>query len=353
MVSLWLLLGLAALPVTQAQDQRGWEVFIQRNIDAIGTDRLIFIDLFTGEEVPLEVNGERYTLLDSTVMFLDLNQNRILLAQPDGTTLPHPFIQPGSDARRVDWTLSADRRQIAWTVTAGTSDALMTTTSIATLDGSGLRPVFTDGPRNAIRAWPVAFSSDGATLYMDFQPDGIGDFLPYPQYAGLFALNLTSGLWEYLPGEPGCFCGAGFYDNLLLRLRLSADQSGFDLHIINLTGDVSQVIPAQNARGYTQAGDIVFSPDGRRVVYALASISNFNQANQSALSLFMLVNLDTLTQAPLTNPISTFVEPLAWTESNRAIVFTSRQRDGTWKIRLEDGTLDRVADATYLGRLAG
>ena len=65
----------------------------------------------------------------------------------------------------------------------------------------------------------------------------------------------------------------------------------------------------------------------------------------------MLVDLQLMTQAPLTDPITTFVEPLAWTEDNTAIIFTSRQRDGTWKINLSDGKLDKVANATYLGKL--
>ena len=34
-----------------------------------------------------------------------------------------------------------------------------------------------------------------------------------------------------------------------------------------------------------------------------------------------------------------------------AVIFTSRQRDGTWKINLSDGKLDKVANATYLGTL--
>jgi hypothetical protein len=63
----------------------------------------------------------------------------------------------------------------------------------------------------------------------------------------------------------------------------------------------------------------------------------------------MLVDLEAMTQKPLTDPITTFVEPLMWTEDNSAIIFTSRQRDGTWKINLADGRLDRVADATYMG----
>jgi hypothetical protein len=67
---------------------------------------------------------------------------------------------------------------------------------------------------------------------------------------------------------------------------------------------------------------------------------------------FVLVDLERMTQTALTDPITTFVEPLAWTEDNTAILLTSRQRDGTWKISLADRTLERIAEATYLGTLA-
>jgi hypothetical protein len=186
-------------------------------------------------------------------------------------------------------------------------------------------------------------------LYLDFQPEGISDFTPFPQYAGLIALDLTTLQWAYLPGEPGCFCGAGFGGGLFLRLKVNGDLSGFDLHVHNLAGQIEQTIPAQAIRNYTQAGDILLSPDGTKAVYALSQIKDFGKAGQSVRTVFMLVDLVSMTQTALTEPITTFVEPLAWTQDNSAIIFTSRQRDGTWKINLNDGRLDKAAEATYLG----
>jgi hypothetical protein len=324
-------------------------VFLQRNVDGAGTDRLTFIDVVTGEAVPVEVIGERYTLLPDEVMYFDPTRNLVMTARTDGRSIPHAFIQLGSGARRVDWLVSADGVEIAWTLTQGAPESLTTITTVANLDGTNPRQVLTDGPRNGIRAMPVAFNKDHSVLYMDFQPDGFSEFTPYPQYAGLFALDLTSLEWQYLPDEPGCFCGAGLGNGLFLRLKVSTDLTGFDLNIYNLAAEVKQTVPAQPFRNFTQAGDIVVSPDGRLAVYALSAIQDFGRPNQSVATVFMLVDLETLTQQPLTDSITTFVEPLAWTEDNTAIIFTSRQRDGTWKINLSDRRLDRVADATYLG----
>ncbi len=326
-----------------------WDVFLQRSTLGNGIDRLSFVDRVTGDATPVVVSGERYTLVGNAVLFYDRVANRVMLAYPDGQVGEHPFIQPVAGTRRVDWQLSQTGKQIAWTLTNGTSTALTTLTSIANLDGSEVREVLADGPRNAIRLLPVAFNPDSTTLYMDFQPDGFADFTPLPQYAGLIGVDVASSTWDYLPDEPSCFCGAGFGGGILLRLRVSPDLSGFDVHVYNLAGEVEETIPAQSLRGFTQAGDVVISPDGRQAVYALAQVRDFGRADQSVRTVFMLVDLELKTQTPLTEPITTFVEPHSWTEDNSALLLTSRQQDGTWKINLSDGKLTRVADATYLG----
>lgn len=346
-----LLVSAFGLPLT-AQDATNtthvWEVFLRRGASG-SADTLTFVDVITGDETPVTITGERYTLVSGAVLYYDRITNRVMLAYPNGETGEHPFIQPGTETRRIDWQLSADGKKIAWTLTDGNPTTLTTLTSIANSDGTEVRQILSDGPRNAIRALPIAFSPDYATLYMDFQPDGFADFTPMPQYAGLIGVDVTTSQWEYLPDEPSCFCGAGFGDGSLLRLRVSQDLSGFDLHIYNLAGRVEQTIPAQPIRGYTQAGDVIVSPDGRQAVYALAQVQNFGRADQNVRTVFMLVDMDLKTQTALTEPITTFVEPHSWTEDNSAILLTSRQQDGTWKINLSDGKLTRVADATYLG----
>jgi hypothetical protein len=355
LVSLLLLALLASWRFIPASAQTSTlrQVFLQREIGDNGEDVLTFIDPLTGEETTATVEGERYTLAGNRVMYVERATAQVMVATPDGMVGQHPFIQPGGDSRRVDWLVAPDHSTIAWTLTGGTPDALNTITTIANLDGTNPRQVLVDGPRSGIRALPVAFNRDTTTLYMDYQPDGVGDFTPFPQFAGLFALDLASGVQSYLPGEPGCFCGAALHDGIFLRLSVARDLSGFDLKVVNLAGEIEQTLPAIPLENFTQAGDIVIAPDGSKAVYAVAQIRDFGTPNQSVRTVFILVDLATMTQAALTDPITTFVEPLAWTEDNTAIIFTSRQRDGTWKINLSDGELDRVAEATYLGILEG
>lgn len=356
-----LLLALCILHGTvQAQietdfDDHPVQVFIERDIDVAGTDRLQFVDTLSGETTAIEINGERYTPLGRTVMFMDVAQNRVRLAIPDGRVRNHPFIQPLATTTRVDWLVSHDGEQIAWTLTEQLeNDLIRTQTSVANSDGSRPRVVLTDGPRPGIRALPVAFSDDGRTLYMDYQPDGIADFTPFQQYAGLFAVDADGdGEPAMLPGEPGCFCGAGLGAGLLLRLSLTEDLSGYDVVVRNLGAETTERIDALRLSNYTQAGDVIIAPDGSQAVYALAQVRDFGGPNQSVQTVFVLVNLIEKTQETLTSPITTFVQPVTWTEDNTAILFTSADPnlDGTWKINLNDGRLSKVAESTYLGML--
>jgi hypothetical protein len=326
------------------------QVFLERG----EPDRLQFIDVQTGEATSVEVNGERFTLFGRAVMYYDPTANRVMLATPDGRTRNHPFIQPLPSTRRIDWVVSPDGTQVAWTLTALQADGqVVTSTQIAGTDGSSPENVLVDDPRPGIRALPVALSVDHTTLYMDYQPDGIGDVTPFRQYAGLFALDLKSRETTMLPGEPGCFCGAGIGAGLLLRLSLADNLSGFEVIVRSLSSETTERIPAVGRENYTQAGGLILSSDNTQAIYALAQVFDFGGPNQFVSTVFVLVDLVEGEQTVLTPPINNLLEPVAWTEDDSAVLVTSADPfvNGTWKIDLESGRVNRLAIANYLGIL--
>ncbi len=343
--ALFALLGLllACRVVAQNDSPAGqaWQVFLTSG------NQLTFIDLLSGDAHTVAVNGDHFTVLHDSVMFYDRAARRMMVATPDGALSQHPFIQPDQGVSRIDWNLSHDEQTIAWTETSGDPSALMTTTWVAEIDGVDARQVFTDGPRNGIRAYPVAFSPDKATLYMDYQPNTIGDLTPFRQYAGLFALDLFSGETGELPGEPGCFCGGGIGADMFLRLTLA--DSGYNLRIRNLSNDSETLLPPVNSD--TQGGDVLIAPDGNRAVYALARISGFGTAAQSVQTTIVLVDLLSLTQQPLGAAQDRLLRPILWTEDDSAVLFVDPQAQTTWKATIRDGTFEQVADGIYLGTL--
>jgi hypothetical protein len=346
-----------------AAQSAAWQVFVERDVNPDGEDRLIFVNLLSGAETSLTVNGERYTVLPTGVLFENDIDGQVLVAAPDGEIAPHPLIAPADTTRRIDWTVSADGRALAWTITDGTLDALTTTTWIA--DGDTPRQVFADGPHDGIRAFPVAFNAERSVLYMDYQPDTIADFTPFRQYAALFSLDLETGETRSLPGEAGCFCGGGIGSGRFLRLTLA--ESGFDLRVVNLeTGD-QRLISGVGLSDYTQGGDVLIAPDGTHAVYALAQVRGFGTAEQTLQTTFVLVDLINFSQTPLLEVTDRFLRPVAWTDDASAVLLTSPAADGTWKINIAlsnaqsnaqssaqnaaQSTLENIAAATYLGTM--
>jgi hypothetical protein len=330
------------------------QVFIENN------DTLIFLDDRTGAAARLTINGERFTITAEGVMYYDPTTRQVMLAQPDGDVEPHPTVQMTAEARRIDWVVAEDGITVAWTLTGTDADGRLTTrTTVARLDGATPpRPILTevDEAGTRLRALPIAFNPDQTILYMDNHPDGISQFTAFDQYVGIFALDLTNGEKRLLPDEQGssCICGAAVRADIFLRLRLrlSAQATGFDMHIYNLLTEGEVVLDAVERRGFDTAGDVLISPDGTLAIYALARITDFNQPTQAVETVFILVDIASATQQALTpTPITTFVRPVAWTEDNSAVIFTSPEQDGTWKINISDGRLERIANATYIGAL--
>jgi hypothetical protein len=316
-----------------------------RQVFLTGGNQLTFIDLLTGETRTSSVNGERFGIVGDSVMFYDRSSRRVMLAAPNGSLRAHGFVQPTEPANRIDWHVSHDGQVLAWTETSGAPNALTTVTWVAGIDGSDRREVFRDGPRDGIRAYPLAFNDDHAVLYMDYQPNTLGDLTPFRQYAGLFALDLTTGETHSLPGEPGCFCGAGIDAGMFLRM--TAANGGFNLRIYNLSDESERLLTPVNS--FTQGGDVVIAPDGTRAIYALAQISGLGTANQSIQTVLVLVDLLTMTQQPLGAPSNRLLRPLQWTEDDSAVLLADAQAQTTWKITVEDGALEQVANGIYLG----
>jgi len=304
-------------------------------------DRLTFIDVLTGAQTTFDFNGDRYLLLEDGVMFFDYAVNRVRMAAPNGALRDHPFVQLEGDARRIDWLVHGD--QVAWTLTSGTYPALVTTTWVANRDGSNRREVLADSTGEGVRAFPVAL--DETHLYLDYQPDSIGDITPFRQYAALFSVDLTTGETQPLPGEPGCFCGAAIGAGRLIRLTLAANLNGFDVRVVDLATGTQTVLPSLGV--YTQGGDVLIAPDGLSAVYALGEITNFGTTSQRLRTVIALIDLTTMTQRVLVPAVDRQLRPLGFTDG--ALLLFDPGANRTFKADLSTGTLAAVSQAQYLG----
>ncbi|MFN8379498.1 MAG: hypothetical protein U0452_12595 [Anaerolineae bacterium] len=348
---LFLALLLALMPV-QARPapppDTPMDAFVNEAPGTGQSDTLSLHNLLTGDQPEISVTGNRYSIVGHEVVYFDENSGRVMTVDASGLTRQHPLIQPSAGARRIDWVYTPEADLVAWTVTEGSPDALTTTTYIASPEGAGARLVLRDGPRGGIRAFPIGFSEDGRTLYMDYQPDTIADIAPLRQYAAVFALDLATGSVSSLPGEASCYCGGDVGAGRFVRLALA--DAGFDVRVYDLDSNASTVVRSLGLAEYTQAGDLTISPDGSKAVYTLLQLVPDGEPGEMR-TLSVVVDLVNGTQRALNanDPEDTLLRPAAWTEDSSALLMNSTSEPGTWRLDVNTGALRQVSNASYIG----
>jgi len=313
---------------------------------------LVFINPATGHEQRLLASGERFIAMRGGVLWWDNTTHVVMWATPeDGLVRPHPFIQPRDGDSRVDWVVSDGGRMVLWTLVRDEAPGIISTeTWVAGVDGADRRMIWAETRTDGLRVKPVGFSPDRQTVVMDYQPGGLDSLLIFPQFAGLFTLDITAESPEvaFLPDEPGDFTGAGVKDGRVVRLTVAGELGGFDVRVLDLALGRALTIDALRLTGYTLAGDVVVSPDGDSAVYTLASISGGAGAAQIE-SILVSVDVSGLTQTALTTPQPRLLRPVAWTPDGQSILLIDPAQDGTWKVRRDTGKLESVSTLTWVG----
>ncbi len=348
---------LASGLVVRSQEPRTIEVFYTRSSDTLasGLTRLLFVDAVTGDVRTADVSGEGFTVVGRYVMYRDPGTGVIYRTWEDGRTEQHPFIQPAPETRRIDWVVSPSHDWIAWTLTNQVTGGLQTITTLARADGTEPRAILTDGPDAFMRAVPVALTDDWL-FFFDRQPQGVGDYFFYRQYASLYRLDAGAEAPEpaLLPYEPNCFCGAGLSPDgqHLARLEQVTETGGYDVRLWDLPANVDVFARSLNVN-YQVAGAVLVSPDGRRVVYSLANDLAVDSAG-SGRERFMLALMEARTgqqRQVVYNQLLVPLLPAAWLEDSSGVILLNPRQDGTWKVTFETGEIRQVSAATRVGLL--
>lgn len=342
------LVGAQAVPPAQR-----WDVFNLRDLQNAEAAPLSFINLLSGEAVEVAAQGSRFSVTSLGVIYLDGEDRTVKLAQTDGTIRRHPFIDFAPGDHSIDWVVSADGARIAWTIGRQLADeSLATTTWLADSDGDNLRELLADRPRIGIRLLPVAFRPRSEQLIMEVRAAEVIEAAPYRLRTGLFVLDFANGevASRPLPGERNCYCAYGVGADVALRLtRTSA--GGFAAEVFELETDQARVIAAPPVADYPYAGNLIVSADGSLAIYALSQVDELAGAGSGFRTVLARIDLIAARQEIISRPVPALVRPIAFSEDNSALLFTTASDGGTWKLRLLDGAISKVADGVYLGRI--
>ncbi|MCY4146222.1 MAG: hypothetical protein OXE95_06080 [Chloroflexi bacterium] len=326
-----------------------WDLFLLRDSSDADRPTLGFVNLLSGEVTEVAVQGSQFGVTTLGVIYLDSDDRTVKLAEADGTIRNHPFIALAPGDHSIDWIIAADGARIAWTVARQLADeSLATTTWLANSDGNQLRELLADRPRAGIRLRPVAFRPQSEQLIMEAHASEGIEASPYRLRAGLFALDFAADevSSRALPGEQDCYCAFGIGADAMLRLR-QASAGGFAVEVFALESSQARLIEALPLADYPYAGNLIVSADGSLAVYALSQTAG----DTGARTVLARIDLIAARQEIISRPIPALIRPLAFSEDNSALLFTTASEGGTWKLRLADGTINKVADGVYLGRM--
>lgn len=330
-----------------------WDVFLLRDPLSADTTTLSFINLLSGEASEIAVKGSRFTVTTLGVIYQDGEDREVKLAQSDGTVRKHPFVDFSPGDHSIDWVVSADGARIAWTIARQLADeSLTTTTWLADSDGDNLRELLVDRPRAGIRLLPVAFRPRSEQLIMEVRAAEVVATGPYLLRTGLFVLDFATSevTSRQLPGEQDCYCAFGIGANVMLRLTRSG-AGGFAAEVFELETDQAGVVEALSVAEYPYAGNLIVSADGSLAVYAMSQVEDENSDDSRFRTVLTRIDLLAARQEIISRPVPTVVRPIAFSEDNSALLFTTANEGGTWKLRLADQAISKVADGVYLGRM--
>lgn len=330
-----------------------WDVFLLRDPASAETTTLSFINLLSGEASEVEAQGSQFALTTLGVIYLDNEDKAVKLAQNDGTIRKHHFIDLAASDHSIDWVVSADGARIAWTIARQLADETLTTTTwLADSDGDNLRELLADRPRAGIRLLPVAFRPRSEQLIMEVRTAEVVGTSPYMLRAGLFVLDFATGdiNSRQLPGEQHCYCAFGVGADVMLRL-VQSDAGGFVAKVFALESGQTKVIEALPVADFPYAGNLLVSADDSLAVYAMSQVEGEAGADSRFRTVLARIDLLAARQEIISRSLPTVVRPIAFSEDNSALLFTTVNAGGTWKLRLADQAISKVADGVYLGRM--
>jgi hypothetical protein len=312
--------------------------------------QVYFVAALSGLSSVLPATGSQHVLLRDGVLFQEADTGFARRIAPQSSTVL-TWIQPASPTVRVQWVASANGRWLAWTVIQREGVALVSTVHVALHDGTEAKLITKVSSNDAAGAYPLAITDDGRTLFYSLQPaPDPNTYLAFPVATNVYRLDVATAQATQLPNEPLCPCAAGFSADGVqyVRLPLDADGNGFILRSRALPNGAEVVIPAVENFTHTQAGGVLVSADGARIVYASARGLRPGRSERYTL---ILADRARATQALLTDALVNGLRPLTFTADGNGVIAVGITVGGTYKLDFASRELRQVSAYNFMGQL--
>lgn len=189
---------------------------------------------------------------------------------------------------------------------------------------------------------PMRWSPDGRHLFYSMEPTGLGGYILFGGRSSLYDLDDTTGQsTELIPFSPES--GAICLDGLSLDFTLIGSHCDKQISVINLQTRARTVIspPAGVPLDQIgQEGNVTFSPDGRRVAFAMAHGDPENEQGWVAVT----DDLSGSSRLVATSPARSYYNVLGWLDETHLLLAMGSVSGDSWftiQILTLDGTPPR------------
>ncbi len=279
------------------------------------------------------------------LFYLDSSSQMARRAAFDGTTLDLPFVNPGGNFFEGQILPSPDGERIAWGTTAFEPNPAGDThiqVNVAHVDGTGAQILLDKRLADSVLPQPAQWSRDGRYLYFTDEPYGIGGYILFWGGPDLQQVDLATGtITEILPDQ-GCLCAMSLSpDGTLLAVITGVEP--LELVLRDLATGAERKTILEN--GHLQAGNIVWSPDGKSLMFTMA-ISDPEKESYSIVR----VDAGTLAQTVLIHDDPRLLETIVWADAKT--VWLNSTLGGAWRMDAETGEAMLMAEGQVVIEVA-
>jgi dipeptidyl aminopeptidase/acylaminoacyl peptidase len=311
-----------------------------------GTDpaTLHLLDSATGtEQSSLAVPGltliSGYAVGGEALFFYDSTANRVKSMSFDGALSELPFVNSGTASFDVKFLPSPDGSLIAWGTSAfdpANGNATHITLNIANVDGSNSKTVLDKTIENqSILPAPLQWSPDGSKLYFTNELYGVGGLL-FMGGPDLQQVDVATGSVTPILDDIGCMCAMAVSPDGTLVARITgAGPLELVIHEVATGKDQKAAIdPA-----HLQAGDILWAPDQKSLVYTMA-ITDFENPDNEKYAVTQ-VDAASLSQKVLVPDDKRLPFTALWPDSN--LIWLGDNDSHVWLLTPGSGALAQVS----------
>lgn len=304
------------------------------------------LDSTTGsEQSSLDAPGltinSAYTVGGEAVFYYDPAANLVKRLGFDGTETDLPFVNSGTPSFDVKFLPSPDGDLIAWGTTAfdpANGNATHLTLNIANIDGSNAKTVLDKTIEDqSILPAPMQWSLDSSKLYFTNQLYGVGGLL-FTGGPDLQVVDVATGNITPLLDDLGCMCAMAVSPDGTKVARITG-AGPLELVIHDLATGNEQTATIDAA--HLQAGNILWAPDQKSLVYTMA-ITSFDDSSNDRYAVVQ-VDATTLAQKTLVPDDARLLVTALWPDSN--LIWLNNLQNEVWLLTPGTGTLTQVKQA--------